>query len=173
MKSFKNLKKFSCLLALLSCASLFAFGCGGAKEVTTKTEKVVVATKSTAPKEIKVVKPNEGGLKQELSTRATVSTTNKKEVTFEIPASQLQGLKVGDAMVINSGKQSYPAKILTMPSAPQLKQGQPFTGSKVIVTASVGPGVNLPINNNGYTVPGKATIDGTTYTTIEILVHII
>ena len=152
MKSFKNLKKISCLLALLSCASLFAFGCGGSKEVTTKTEKAVVATKSTAPKEIKVTKPNEGGLKQELSTRATVSTTNKKEVTFEIPASQLQGLKVGDAMVINSGKQSYPAKILTMPSAPQLKQGQPFTGSKVIVTASVGPGVNLPPNNNGYTV---------------------
>ena len=152
MKSFKNLKKISCLLALLSCASLFAFGCGGSKEVTTKTEKAVVATKSTAPKEIKVTKPNEGGLKQELSTRATVSTTNKKEVTFEIPASQLQGLKVGDAMVINSGKQSYPAKILTMPSAPQLKQGQPFTGSKVIVTASVGPGVNLPPNNNGYIV---------------------
>lgn len=75
-----------------------------------------------------------------------------KEVTFEIPANQLQGLKVGDAMVINSGKQSYPAKILTMPSPPQLKQGQPITGSKVIVTASVGPGVNLPPNNNGYTV---------------------
>ncbi len=155
MKSFKSLNKISCLLALLLCVSFFAFACSGTKEVTTKTETKVVASKSTIEniqKEIKAIKPNEGGLKQELSTRATVSTTNKNEVTFEIPVNQLQGLKVGDAMVINSGKQSYPAKILTMPSAPQLKQGQPVTGSKVIVTASVGPGVNLPINNNGYTV---------------------
>ena len=155
MKLIKNLKRISCLLVLLSFAALFLFACGKANGTTVKTEKQSAATKSTVakvPKEVKVTKLNDGGLKQELNTKATVSTTNKKELTFEVPVSQLQGLQVGDAMVINSGKQSFTGKILNIPTAPQPKQGLPSTGSKVIVTASVGPGVNLPPNSNGYSV---------------------
>ena len=163
MKKFKSLKKFNCLLILLSCVLVFALGCGSNK-TKTKNEKKIVASKSVANKklrEVKVSKPNKGGLKQELCTKATVSTTDKKQLTFEVPASQLQGLKVGDSLVINNGKNYYPATILTIPPAQPVQPVptnqatqviNPNLGTKVIITAEVGPGINLPGNKRDYTV---------------------
>lgn len=167
MKKLENLKRISYLFGLLLCVALFTLACGAnntsnstknnssinsnnSNKTSVKKEKS--ATKSVALKdlkEVKVSKPNEGGLKQELSTKAAVSTTDKKQITFEVPANQLQGLKVGDALAINSGKNAYPATILNLPPA---QISNPNPGSKVIITASVGPGVNLPANNNNYTV---------------------
>lgn len=60
-----------------------------------------------------------------------------------MPASQLQGLKVGDALAINNGRDAYPATIVTISQAQPSNQGP---SSKVIITAQVGPGVNLPGN---------------------------
>ena len=163
MKNLYNLKKINTLLVLVSCVTIFTLGCG-ANNTSTKVEEPVVASKSVATnevKEVKVSKPNVGGLKQELSTKAAVSSSNKNQITFEVPASQLQGLKVGDSLAINSGKNVYPAQILTIPPAQPAKPIQPAQptqmaqqklGSKVIITASVGPGVNLPGNNSDYTV---------------------
>ena len=170
MKKFKILKRINCLLVLLSCVVIFTLGCGSSN-TPTKDEKKVVASKSVANKklrEVKVSKPNKGGLKQELCTKATVSTLDKKQLTFEVPASQLQGLKVGDSLVINNGKNSYPATILNIPPAqpakPFAQPAQPVQsnqatrvinpnlGSKVIVTAQVGPGINLPGNKRDYSI---------------------
>lgn len=167
MKKLENLKRISCLFGLLLFVALFILACGAnntsnstknnssinsnnSNKTSVKKEKS--ATKSVALKdlkEVKVSKPNEGGLKQELSTKAAVSTTDKKQITFEVPANQLQGLKVGDALAINSGKNAYPATILNLPPA---QISNPNQSSKVIITASLGPGVNLPANNNNYTV---------------------
>ncbi len=151
MKKLEYLKRISCLLGLLLCVAFFTLACG-ANNTSTKNEKPAVATKGEATKElkeVKVSKPNAGGLKQELSTKAAVSTTDKKQITFEVPASQLQGLKVGDALAINNGKDAYPAKILTIPPTQPANINQ---GSKVIITAQVGPGINLPGNKRDYTV---------------------
>ena len=172
MKKLENLNRISCLFGLLLFVALFTLACGAnntsnstknnssinsnnstnSNKTSVKKEKSATATKSVALKdlkEVKVSKPNEGGLKQELSTKAAVSTTDKKQITFEVPASQLQGLKVGDALAINSGKNAYPATILNLPPA---QISNPNPSSKVIITASLGPGVNLPANNNNYTV---------------------
>ena len=170
MKKFKILKRINCLLVLLSCVVICTLGCGSSN-TPTKDEKKVVASKSVANKklrEVKVSKPNKGGLKQELCTKATVSTLDKKQLTFEVPASQLQGLKVGDSLVINNGKNSYPATILNIPPAQPVKPFaqpaqpvqsnqatrviNPNLGSKVIVTAQVGPGINLPGNKRDYSI---------------------
>ena len=151
MKKIENLKRISSLLGLLLCVVLFTLACSE-KKVLVKNENKTTATKSEVSKdlkEVKVSKPNEGGLKQELSTKAAVSTTDNKQLTFEVPASQLQGLKVGDALAINNGRDAYPATIVTIPQAQPSNQG---SGSKVIVTAQVGPGINLPGNKRDYTV---------------------
>lgn len=167
MKKLENLKRISCLFGLLLFVALFTLACGAnntsnstknnssinsnnSNKTSVKKEKS--ATKSVALKdlkEVKVSKPNEGGLKQELSTKAAVSTTDNKQVTFEVPSSQLQGLKVGDALAINNGQDAYPATIVTIPPA-QPADSNP--GTKVIITASVGPGINLPGNKRDYTV---------------------
>lgn len=98
-------------------------------------------------KEVKASSPVQGGLKQELSTTAKVDL-QKNQFTFEVPYSQLHGLKVGDAMVINQGNKAYPAKIL---SIPQIDQSQIRPDAKYIITASLGPGVTLPGANVPYT----------------------
>ena len=98
-------------------------------------------------KEVKASSPVQGGLKQELSTTAKVDL-QKNQFTFEVPYSQLHGLKVGDAMVINQGNKAYPAKILTIP---QIDQSNIRPDAKYIITASLGPGVTLPGANVPYT----------------------
>ena len=154
MSELKNIKRISSLLGLLLCVALFSLGCNATSNTNTsvKNEKPAAETKGAALKDlkdVKVSKPNDGGLKQELSTKAAVSTSDNKQITFEVPASQLQGLKVGDALAINSGKDAYPATIVTMPSA---QPANPNPGTKVIITAQVGPGINLPGNKRDYTV---------------------
>ncbi len=64
-------------------------------------------------------------------------------------AGQLQGLKVGDALAINNGRDAYQATIVTIPQAQPSNQGP---SSKVIITAQVCPGINLPGNRRDYTV---------------------
>ena len=164
MRRLASLKKSSIFLVILFSLTYILFGCSANKTSTVSEQKVtesqVNTNKSDAtkePKEIKVSKPNEGGLKQELSTKAAVSTTAKNQVTFEVPTNQLQGLKVGDSLVINSGNNAYPAQILNIPvnNIPQNPTnviGNPNTVTKVIVTAQVGPGINLPGNQRDYSV---------------------
>ena len=164
MKNLVNLKKLT-LLMIVFGVTFFALGCSANKTSTSNIKNAAVsksyASNSDAtkqPKEVKVLKPNEGGLKQELNTKAEVSTTDKKQITFEVPVNQLQGLKVGDALVVNSGTNAYPAQITTIPPANtnQLSNpnviGNPNSATKVIVTAQIGPGINLPGNKSNYTV---------------------
>lgn len=164
MRILASLKKLSIFLVILFSVTYILFACSANKTSTESEQKVtesqINANKSDAikePKEIKVSKPNEGGLKQELSTKASLSTTAKNQVTFEIPTNQLQGLKVGDSLVINSGNNSYPAQILNIPvnnipENPTNVIGNPNTATKIIITAQVGPGINLPGNQRDYSV---------------------
>ena len=173
MKTINKQFKFGiCLLVLLASALITMVGCGkkevgnasASAETTavkeTKEEKAsekakeseskkdTTETKETKEiKEVKASKPVEGGLKQELSTTAKVDP-QKKEFTFEVPYSQLQGLKIGDAMVINQGNKAYPAKIMTIPT---VDQSGIRPDAKYIITASLGPGVTLPGANVPYT----------------------
>ena len=105
MKKIENLKRISCLFGLLLFVALFTLACGAnntsnstknkssinsnnSNKTSVKKEKS--ATKSEVSKdlkEVKVSKPNEGGLKQELSTKAAVSKTDNNQVKFEVPSS--------------------------------------------------------------------------------------
>jgi hypothetical protein len=172
MKKINKQFKFGiCLLVLLASALITMVGCGNksgnaaaSAETTTvketKEEKTSEKAKESESKkdsaekketkeikEIKASKPVEGGLKQELSTTAKVDL-QKNQFTFEVPYSQLHGLKVGDAMVINQGNKAYPAKIL---SIPQVQADQIRPDAKYMITASLGPGVTLPGANVPYT----------------------
>ena len=164
MKNLVNYKRLTLLIVLFGFI-FFALGCSANKTSTSNIKNAAVsksiASNSDAtkqPKEVKVLKPNEGGLKQELNTKAEISTTDKKQITFEVPVNQLQGLKVGDALVINSGTNAYPAQISTIPpvNTNQLANpnviGNSNSATKVIVTAQVGPGINLPSNKRDYSV---------------------
>ena len=118
------------------------------KAIESESKKDATETKETKEiKEVKASKPVEGGLKQELSTTAKVDL-QKNQFTFEVPYSQLHGLKVGDAMVINQGNKAYPAKIMTIPT---VDQSGIRPDAKYIITASLGPGVTLPGANVPYT----------------------
>ena len=164
MKNLVCFKRLTLLIVLFGVI-FFAIGCSANKTSTSNIKNAAVsksiASNSDAtkqPKEVKVLKPNEGGLKQELNTKAEISTTDKKQITFEVPVNQLQGLKVGDALVINSGTNAYPAQIATIPpvNTNQLANpnviGNSNSATKVIVTAQVGPGINLPSNKRDYSV---------------------
>jgi hypothetical protein len=174
MKNIKINKQFKYgiyLLVLLASALITMVGCGNksgnasasaettavketkeekSSEKARETESKKDATEKKEAKEIKEVKaskPVEGGLKQELSTTAKVDL-QKNQFTFEVPYSQLHGLKVGDAMVINQGNKAYPAKIMTIPT---VDQSGIRPDAKYIITASLGPGVTLPGANVPYT----------------------
>lgn len=175
MKSVEMKKQIRfgiCLLVLLASALITMVACGkkeagnasasaetsavketkeektSEKAKETESKKDATETKETKEiKEVKASKPVEGGLKQELSTTAKVDL-KKNEFTFEVPYSQLHGLKVGDAMVINQGNKAYPAKIMTIPT---VDQSGIRPDAKYIITASLGPGVTLPGANVPYT----------------------
>lgn len=171
VKKFNNLRFAGILFVLAASALITMVGCGNksgnasasaetsavketkeekTSEKAKETESKKDATEKKEAKEIKEVKaskPVEGGLKQELSTTAKVDL-QKKEFTFEVPYSQLHGLKVGDAMVINQGNKAYPAKIMTIPA---VDQSGIRPDAKYIITASLGPGVTLPGANVPYT----------------------
>lgn len=168
----KQIRFGICLLVLLASALITMVACGkkeagnasasaettavketkeektSEKAKETESKKDATETKETKEiKEVKASKPVEGGLKQELSTTAKVDL-KKNEFTFEVPYSQLYGLKVGDAMVINQGNKAYPAKIMTIPT---VDQSGIRPDAKYIITASLGPGVTLPSANVPYT----------------------
>ena len=172
LKKFNSLRFAGILFVLAAFALIVMVGCGKTEETlsvgtsaatetkeekssekareTKESESKKDASEKKETKEIKEVKassPVEGGLKQELSTTAKVDL-QKNQFTFEVPYSQLHGLKVGDAMVINQGNKAYPAKILTIP---QIDQSNIRPDAKYIITASLGPGVTLPGANVPYT----------------------
>ena len=174
-KKFNSLRFAGILFVLAAFALIVMAGCGRTEEnsatlsagtsaaTETKEEKASEKAKETKEseskkdsaqkketkeiKEVKASSPVQGGLKQELSTTAKVDL-QKNQFTFEVPYSQLHGLKVGDAMVINQGNKAYPAKILTIP---QIDQSNIRPDAKYIITASLGPGVTLPGANVPYT----------------------
>ena len=175
VKKFNNLRfagilfvlAASALMTMVACGKKEAANASASAETTavkeTKEEKTSEKARETKEseskkdsaekketkeiKDVKASKPLEGGLKQELSTTAKVDL-QKNQFTFEVPYSQIHGLKVGDAMVINQGNKAYPAKILTIP---QIDQGTIRPDAKYIITASLGPGVTLPGANVPYT----------------------